>query len=237
MTATNTTPRAAWKLSGGFFFLGAWASGKARQFSWSGVWATHIRRNGSLPHGTGKVAAWFCRCECGATGTFKSGSLRSGNTTSCGCKRRDTLKRIHTKHGKKGTPEYGVWIGMTKRCTNPNEKDWAGYGGRGIRVCERWRASFANFLADMGQRPTEKHTIEREDNDGDYSPDNCRWATRAEQVVNQRSNRILTFKGRSMPVSEWAKVTGINYGTLLTRITRLGWSVKRALSTVTSSGK
>jgi len=126
---------------------------------------------------------------------------------------------------------------MTKRCTNPNEKDWAGYGGRGIRVCERWRASFANFLADMGQRPTEKHTIEREDNDGDYSPDNCRWATRAEQVVNQRSNRILTFKGRSMPVSEWAKVTGINYGTLLTRITRLGWSVKRALSTVTSSGK
>lgn len=104
-------------------------------------------------------------------------------------------------------------------------------------MCERWRASFANFLADMGQRPTEKHTIEREDNDGDYSPDNCRWATRAEQVVNQRSNRILTFKGRSMPVSEWAKVTGINYGTLLTRITRLGWSVKRALSTVTSSGK
>jgi hypothetical protein len=117
---------------------------------------------------------------------------------------------------------------MLQRCQNPKHSAFADYGGRGIKVCERWQ-KVENFIADMGEPPPGM-TLDRRENDGDYCPENCRWATRSEQRRNTRSNRILTFEGRSLCVVEWAEILGIKANTIHTRL-RLGWSVEKTLST------
>lgn len=134
-------------------------------------------------------------------------------------------------HGLHGTSEYTIWKGIKDRCFNKNSKFYKNYGGRGIVVCDRWRNSFAAFLADMGRRPPGGYTIERINNDGDYEPDNCRWATRFDQARNTRANRLLTFRGESKCMAAWAGELGINLQTLSWRINEAGWSVERALST------
>lgn len=113
---------------------------------------------------------------------------------------------------------YSVWQGMKYRCNNPNAPAYKNYGGRGIKICMRWSNSFHNFLSDMGERPTSKHTLDRIDNDKGYSPDNCRWATRAEQGRNTRANRLVTYNGQTKPLIEWSEITGVNYGTLRSRL-------------------
>lgn len=132
-------------------------------------------------------------------------------------------------HGAKGreSPTYQSWLGMVQRCTNPNSGKWARYGGRGITVCERW-LTFANFLADMGERPNGLF-IERKNNDGNYEPGNCRWATRVEQARNTRLNHMLTHNGETLCLAGWAERAGIKQNTLKMRIRR-GWSVARALA-------
>lgn len=132
-------------------------------------------------------------------------------------------------HGKTGTLEYNTWHAMKKRCNCPTSVDYPDYGGRGIKVCERWSA-FANFLADMGERPTAKHTLDRIDNEGDYTPENCRWATLIEQARNKRNNRLLTHAGEALTLPEWSERTGIETGTLFARLRR-GWSAERTLCT------
>jgi len=133
-----------------------------------------------------KHAIWTALCYCGATITAVAKDIGTGNTKSCGCLQREKAAALVTTHGLTGTPEHRVWRGMLSRCHNPNDTGHHKYGGRGITVCDRWRASFVNFLTDMGQRPDGK-SIDRINNDGNYEPTNCRWATASEQMQNRRT--------------------------------------------------
>lgn len=137
------------------------------------------------------------------------------------------LGHKEVKHGKYGTPIYRTWQRMGQRCNNPNNRHYSGYGGRGITVCDRW-GRFENFYEDMGDKPTPKHSLERIDNNKGYSPDNCKWATMAEQGSNRRDNRKYTYDGKTMTIAEWARELNISHAALTKRLNR--WSVGRALS-------
>ncbi len=134
------------------------------------------------------------------------------------------------KHIDATTVMYRLWAGMRRRCNNKNEKSYPRYGGRGIKVCERW-SSFKAFKEDMGERPTSKHQLDRIDNGGDYEPGNCRWVTAKENSNNRRSSRFLEFRGRTQTLQAWSEEVGIKYTTLIMRIDARGWSVDRALTT------
>jgi hypothetical protein len=125
---------------------------------------------------------------------------------------------------------YAVWQAMLARCYNPGHDAFDWYGGRGVRVCDRWRSSFDTFLSDMGPRPSPAHQIDRVENDGHYEPSNCRWTDRRTQCRNRRSNRLIEYDGQVRTLTEWAEVTGIGRGTIESRIDRNGWSVERALT-------
>lgn len=133
----------------------------------------------------GRRLAWRCRCDCGAYASVQGGLLRSGDTRSCGCLQDETRRTMNLRHGMAGTRVYRIWSHMRRRCKDPRAIRWLQYGGRGIRVCERW-AQFENFFKDMGEPPTPTHSIDRIDVDGNYEPHNCRWATPKEQAANKR---------------------------------------------------
>lgn len=155
----------------------------------------------------------FCRCDCGNTKYIRLRHLRSGAVLSCGCHRENLRKT----HGGSYTNEYKIWQGMLIRCRNPRFVQYQDYGGRGIRVCERW-LSFENFLADLGKRPSKQHSIERIDNDGNYEPANCKWATKLEQSANSRRNRFITAFNRTQHLRAWAREFDIDPKTLQSRI-------------------
>lgn len=148
-----------------------------------GRW-TVIRRNGIKGHN----ALWLCQCECGNQKSVLGTDLRRGHVRSCGCYHASGFENANTKHGMTKTPEYSSWEHMKYRCYNPKDKRYKEYGGRGITVCERWFDSFENFLADMGQRPSMDHSLDRKNVNGNYEPNNCRWATRKEQRNNRRDS-------------------------------------------------
>lgn len=165
---------------------------------------------------------WVCRCDCGNTGVHRGYSLTSGHTKSCGC-----LKvEMHTTHGLSKNPSYKIWRGMMDRCYHDWSISWSSYGGRGIKVCQRWHDP-ALFIKDMGTRP-DGMSIERIDVNGDYCPENCKWATDAEQRANMRTNRYLFVNGEKLHFNESARQAGLS-GDALRRRLKLGWSLDDAL--------
>lgn len=179
---------------------------------------------------------WLTRCSCGNDVSVVSRALRSGNTQSCGCLHRERAGNASRTHGLSRTAEHKVWLGMKKRCFNPQSKAFPNYGARGITICERW-LTFENFLADMGKRPSVAHSIERVDNEGNYEPANCRWATAREQCNNQRGNRRLTLHGKTATLAEWARDLGIHPDVLNSRLNKYGWTVEAALKPLTRRSK
>lgn len=173
----------------------------------------------------GRLFALFL-CGCGNKKELNVGNVKSGNTKSCGCTRY-TANRT-TTHGMTMSPTYRSWSHMKERCTNKSCKDYPNYGGRGIKVCDRWLDSFENFLSDMGVKPANT-SIDRIDNDGPYCEYNCKWSTRVEQNKNKRSNVHITVDGVTKLLCEWAEHTGINATTISRRI-KNGWNVKDAVT-------
>ena len=168
----------------------------------------------------------LCRCKCGQVKEVIFRSIREGTSKSCGC----YCIELATKHGHASdghlTEIYMVWSSMIRRCNDLNNKT---YGGRGIKVCERW-LDFNNFYSDMGDRPSEKHSLDRyPNNNGDYEPSNCRWATRIEQSRNRRSNRLIEFQGETKCLKEWAEQMNINRSTIIQRINK-GESIEESLT-------
>lgn len=151
-------------------------------------------------------------------------SLIYGHTRSCGC----VSRARSTKHGMHGTPTYESWRAMRKRCEDSTHHAFSRYGGRGITVCAQWK-DFARFYADMGDRPSKRHTLERIDNSKGYEPGNCCWADWHSQARNRRNNRLIAYDGVSATAPEWAERTGIPYYVIKSRIAS-GWSVSDALS-------
>lgn len=173
-----------------------------------------------------------CLCDCGVARNVENSHLFKGTSKSCGC----LALELVTTHGHKtrkyavgGSAEYRAWRAMHQRTGDPNYKGYENYGGRGIAVCESW-CDFKNFYADMGDRPSGSHSIERMNNEMGYSPENCKWATRDDQAKNKRNNRILTDGKRTMHLAEWARELGCEPGTIAGRIQR-GWSEARAVTT------
>jgi hypothetical protein len=167
-----------------------------------------------------KTARWQCVCDCGVQAIVSGTDLRRGTSTQC----RSCASRLH---GMLHTPEYKIWLGIKCRCTCPSATDYSRYGARGIAVCPEWSSSFEAFYCDMGPRPTQKHTLERKNNDKGYSKENCCWATRTAQMRNMSRNHLITFRGKTQCLQEWADELGINKATLRKRLKR-GWSVERA---------
>jgi hypothetical protein len=176
---------------------------------------------------------YLCKCDCGNVVDIRMNSLRRGLTKSCGCLQMESVKRTFTKHGDVGTRTYGIWASMIQRCHNPRNSNYASYGGRGIAVCKEWREDFSKFKADMGERP-EGLTLERKDVNGPYIKGNCRWATPQDQTLNKTSSRIITFEGKSMPITEWARRLNTRVNTLRSRL-GAGWSVEQTLTTPTKT--
>ena len=149
-----------------------------------------------------------CQCECGTLKDVPSQALREGRSKSCGCQKGKLSSAKQKIHGMSHTPAHNRWMSMIQRCTDKNHRSYPAYGGRGITICEKWM-DFRNFYEDMGDPPTEKHTIDRIDNDKGYFPDNCRWASKEDQANNRRSNKMITFQGITLTQRNWEKFLNV----------------------------
>ncbi len=186
---------------------------------------SHINKN--------RNACWNCLCDCNGNKIVISGELTNGHVKSCGCIAKEIIiKRniLNAKHNMRWEPIYNSWHGMLQRCYNFKNVGYKYYGKRGIKVCKRWKNSFINFYKDMGDRP-ENLTLDRIDNNGNYTPKNCRWSTRIEQANNTRNNVLVTIGKKTKTVSEWARIKKINNSTVFKRINRYGWSPEKAILT------
>lgn len=186
---------------------------------------TVISRSGNL-HGK---PAYKCRCECATEKTISGYHLVSGRTKSCGCLRRLPWARTH---GKTDTQLNVVWRAMISRCINPKHKSYHIYGGKGVKVCDRWRGKdgFKNFASDMGERPSPEYSIDRKDSNGNYCPENCRWADRLTQAHNSSKSIMVTIDGVTDSMTGWMKRKKISRASLYYRLNK-GMGIVDALST------
>lgn len=177
-----------------------------------------------------KVPRWLCECSCGKAAVVEGKNLRHGLTVSCGCFAKEVTSLLTTSHGLTNSAEYKTWTGMKRRCLNKNDPSYDRYGGRGIRICDRWLTSFENFYADMGPRPSDGYSIERIDANRDYEPNNCKWIPMRDQAANKRSSVRLTHNGETHNLKEWSLITGMPYGTMQARHAN-GWDDERTITT------
>jgi len=177
-----------------------------------------------------RTSIWKCIYRCGNVVYVRSNNLKSGYTRSCGCYNIERSIEVNTTHRMNRTRIYSIWDNMMQRCYNIKNTNYKHYGGRGIKVCERWHV-FENFYKDVGDPPSGKHELDRIENNGMYSIDNYRWVTRKEQMRNTRNNVLIEYNGKIKCMAEWAEEVGINYDTLRARIRKYGWSIERALTT------
>lgn len=184
---------------------------------------TVLDRNGPV---RGADRLFRVRCQCGVEGAVPGYALRKGLSKSCGCLRADVQRVRKTTHGLSKSKTYWVWHAMRQRCENPRTKHYDNYGGRGITVCERW-SSFDLFLEDMGEAPPGL-TLDREDSNGSYCKDNCRWATRTEQANNTRSARTVAVGDQEFTIAQLAAAEGVSHHAMYCRLFQYGWPVERA---------
>lgn len=188
---------------------------------------TVVSRAENTKHG---LARWNCVCDCGNTTVVIGNHLRNGNTVSCGCRVKEGL---HRTHGRSKTRLYRIWQDMKNRCGNKNVPMYYWYGAKGIRICDEWVKDFSVFCDwAMNNGYKDGLTIERIDVNGDYTPDNCKWISRAEQSLNRSDNVFLEYEGERLTVSEWAKKIGVSPYTLYHRVKK-GWSAKEVLTVPT----
>lgn len=172
--------------------------------------------------GSSKEAVFLCKCDCGSLCNLTAIRIATRKVASCGC------ASLRENHRLSRTPEYNTWVMIKRRTSNPNCPEAKNYVLRGISMCDRWRSSFSSFFADMGKRPSPKHSLDRIDNNGDYTPENCRWATDMQQANNSRSNSKVLFEGKEMTVAELSRKTGISAAKLYKRV-RKGYPMSDVL--------
>jgi len=182
---------------------------------------------GIVKFASGGKSSWKCQCDCGNHVVVLGSSLTSGNTSSCGCVAKQMNIIRCSTHGMSGTRVYRIWRAMHTRCSNKNSSGYDAWGGRGIKVCDRWQ-KFETFFADMGDCPAGM-SIDRINNNGDYEPSNCRWATRSEQGRNTRATRFIEFNGQKKCLIDWADSIGIDQSSLRERLDK--WPLSAALTT------
>jgi hypothetical protein len=159
----------------------------------------------------GSHPAWRVKCErCGTEKVIREQAITSLRTKSCGCYQKQGQIEAHTKHGMARSREYGIWRSMRKRCQDPKHPSYEGYGGRGIRVCERWDKSFADFIADVGRAPSKHHQLHRKENNGNYEPNNWEWSTRTDNMRNRRNTRYIEVAGKKLPLITFCESIGIS---------------------------
>lgn len=173
---------------------------------------------------------WVCLCDCGKERKSYRYDLEKGRTKSCGCLLSENIRAKTKTHGMSLSAEYRIYSGIIKRCSHPELRAHKNYAGRGISVCTRWLESFENFYADMGNRPSKNHSIDRIDNNGNYEPDNCRWATRIEQSKNRRVSLVYIVNGKKLSLMEIAKENNMTYKKLNYRIRNMGMTIEDAIT-------
>lgn len=175
-------------------------------------------------------ARWLCQCDCGNMHEVDGATFLRWMCRSCGCYRDKISQESHTTHGKTNTPEYQVWLGIIKRTEDPTHQSWKNYGGRGLKMCDKWRNSFEAFLADVGLRPSKGHSLDRLNNSLGYFPENCAWKTSVQQARNRRNNHLITYKNETITLAEMTERLGFTKHMLRQRLNS-GMTVEEAVET------